>query len=350
MTTLKNLVDETTVIKNELKTCHINLKNNLVAKGVEVLPSDKMLILIDKVNNVSSFLPSNKQISLEILNLGTMPNDIKWVALADDKLVLFNSSNNPYKNILDLETGETQEKIKQGSISAIYNYPPIFGNHTLDAVYCRYIGTSSAAPYKLDLNTLTLSGIGTQTGFLNYFSKTYIIGDKIYCFATDVNNKTFVRVYDTITKTNILLNEVQCTQAQSVAVGGIAYDGGDCLYSFGRYASSTGNNFNLWKYTISTNRIEHLKQWSTGVPSQQSYSLNDLGKVVGNNLYVMPSSTNNVTAQIFSIDLDTYEIKENLFGIRHTYPIFYSCNNNHVTVTEQGNGDYPVSYIHFRNK
>ncbi len=339
----------------------------------------------------------NKQISLEILNLGTMPNDIKWVALADDKLVLFNSSNNPYKNILDLETGETQEKIKQGSISAIYNYPPIFGNHTLDAVYCRYIGTSSAAPYKLDLNetqekikqgsisaiynyppifgnhtldavycryigtssaapykldlnTLTLSGIGTQTGFLNYFSKTYIIGDKIYCFATDVNNKTFVRVYDTITKTNILLNEVQCTQAQSVAVGGIAYDGGDCLYSFGRYASSTGNNFNLWKYTISTNRIEHLKQWSTGVPSQQSYSLNDLGKVVGNNLYVMPSSTNNVTAQIFSIDLDTYEIKENLFGIRHTYPIFYSCNNNHVTVTEQGNGAYPVSYIHFRNK
>lgn len=350
MSTLKALVDETTNIKNELVTCHTNLKNNLISKGVECSDSDKMSSLIDKIGDISNFLTQDSPISLEIPNLGTMLNNIKWVALADDKLILFDYNNNPYKNILDLKTGETQEKIKQGSISAIYNYPPIFGNHTLDAVYCRYIGTSSATPYKLDLNTLTLSGMGMQTGFLNYFSKTYIIGDKIYCFATDGNNKTFVRVYDTITKTNILLNEVQCTQAQSVAVGGIAYDGGDCLYSFGRYSSSTGYNFNLWKYTISTNSIEYLKQWDIGIPSQQSYSLNDLGKVVGNNLYVMPSSTNNVTAQIFSIDLDTYEIKENLFGIRHTYPIFYSCNDNHVTVTEQGNGVYPLSYIHFRNK
>ena len=29
MATLKNLVDETTNIKDELKTCHTNLKNNL---------------------------------------------------------------------------------------------------------------------------------------------------------------------------------------------------------------------------------------------------------------------------------------------------------------------------------
>ncbi len=55
MTTLKSLVDETTNIKDELVTCYTNLKNNLVDKGVEVLPSDKMLILIAKVNNVSSF-------------------------------------------------------------------------------------------------------------------------------------------------------------------------------------------------------------------------------------------------------------------------------------------------------
>ena len=30
MSTLKQLVDETTNIKNELKTCHTNLKSNLI--------------------------------------------------------------------------------------------------------------------------------------------------------------------------------------------------------------------------------------------------------------------------------------------------------------------------------
>ena len=52
MSTLKNLVDETTNIKNELVTCHANLKNNLIEKGVEVLPSDKMSTLISKVSNI----------------------------------------------------------------------------------------------------------------------------------------------------------------------------------------------------------------------------------------------------------------------------------------------------------
>lgn len=49
MTTLKSLVDETTNIKNELKTCHTNLENNLVAKGVEVGSDEKLSNLIDYV-------------------------------------------------------------------------------------------------------------------------------------------------------------------------------------------------------------------------------------------------------------------------------------------------------------
>ena len=53
MATLKSLVDETTVIKNELKTCHTNLKNNLSAKGVGVLNSDKMPSLINKINDIT---------------------------------------------------------------------------------------------------------------------------------------------------------------------------------------------------------------------------------------------------------------------------------------------------------
>ena len=36
MSTLKQLVDETTNIKNELKTCHANLKNNLIERVLSV--------------------------------------------------------------------------------------------------------------------------------------------------------------------------------------------------------------------------------------------------------------------------------------------------------------------------
>ena len=53
MATLKNLVDETTNIKNELKECHANLKNSLIEKGVECSEGDKMLSLINKVKNTS---------------------------------------------------------------------------------------------------------------------------------------------------------------------------------------------------------------------------------------------------------------------------------------------------------
>ena len=52
MATLKGLVDETTNIKNEIKTCHINLKNNLIEKGVECSNNDKLSSLVDKISNI----------------------------------------------------------------------------------------------------------------------------------------------------------------------------------------------------------------------------------------------------------------------------------------------------------
>ena len=55
MATLKNLIDETTNIKNELKTCHTNLKNNLNAKGIAVSATDKILNLIDKVGGINGY-------------------------------------------------------------------------------------------------------------------------------------------------------------------------------------------------------------------------------------------------------------------------------------------------------
>ena len=54
MATLKNLVDETTTIKDELVTCHSNLKNNLTEKGIECSDADKMSSLIDRVRNIAT--------------------------------------------------------------------------------------------------------------------------------------------------------------------------------------------------------------------------------------------------------------------------------------------------------
>lgn len=55
MSTLKNLINETTNIKNELVTCHSNLKSTLIAKGIECSDSDRILNLVDKVNNIKGF-------------------------------------------------------------------------------------------------------------------------------------------------------------------------------------------------------------------------------------------------------------------------------------------------------
>lgn len=52
MSTLKQLADETTNIKNELRTCHSNLKNNLIEKGVECSNTDKLLRLANKVGEI----------------------------------------------------------------------------------------------------------------------------------------------------------------------------------------------------------------------------------------------------------------------------------------------------------
>lgn len=53
MSTLKQLVDETTNIKNELVECHTNLKDSLMDKGVEVNSDDKLRDLVNKTNLIN---------------------------------------------------------------------------------------------------------------------------------------------------------------------------------------------------------------------------------------------------------------------------------------------------------
>lgn len=71
MTTLKNLIDETTNIKNELKTCYTNLKNNLVGKGIDCSPSDKLPNLISKIKKFDKYVED-----YDIYNTGNTFNSI----------------------------------------------------------------------------------------------------------------------------------------------------------------------------------------------------------------------------------------------------------------------------------
>lgn len=69
MATLKQLVDETTTIKNELVTCHTTLKNNLLSKGVTVGSNDKIPIMINKINEIST--------GIEIKYSTSLPSAVK---------------------------------------------------------------------------------------------------------------------------------------------------------------------------------------------------------------------------------------------------------------------------------
>ena len=73
MSTLKELVNETTNIKDELVTCHTNLKNNLITKGVECSDADKLLSLVNKVGEISTAVivePSDNV----LMELGSLAN------------------------------------------------------------------------------------------------------------------------------------------------------------------------------------------------------------------------------------------------------------------------------------
>ena len=72
MATLKNLVDETTSIKNELVTCHTNLKNNLITKGVECSDADKLLSLVNKFVEISTAIVESSDNVL--MELGSIKN------------------------------------------------------------------------------------------------------------------------------------------------------------------------------------------------------------------------------------------------------------------------------------
>ena len=53
MATLKNLVNETTNIKNDIVTCHSSIIEKLNNKGIDAKQDEKLLSLINKIGNIT---------------------------------------------------------------------------------------------------------------------------------------------------------------------------------------------------------------------------------------------------------------------------------------------------------
>lgn len=93
MATLKNLVDETTNIKNELKTCHANLRNNLISKGVECSTTDKMSSLINNIKLTGTTVQVSTEYMMNFTGFTGQLIEYKNNTMIIDKLIIpFNGS------------------------------------------------------------------------------------------------------------------------------------------------------------------------------------------------------------------------------------------------------------------
>lgn len=80
MATLSQLVTETTTIKNNLVSCHTNLKNNLTKKGVQCSSTDKLLSLANKVGEIET---GKKWVSGSTSSSGNRTVFRKWSDASD---------------------------------------------------------------------------------------------------------------------------------------------------------------------------------------------------------------------------------------------------------------------------
>lgn len=176
MATLKTLVDETTNIKNKLKTCHANLKNNLIEKGVECSDTDKMSSLVDRVKNITSV--SNVECG----------DDWRFFVIEDE----FQGRKNTYEKFGDYSTFIANGgyrffcdmKVSNGQIA----YVKIVHKRNEEELFTQEISTKSVTNYvtqKIDISNIKIGDVVefyTKVNLNNY--STYV---KNYGLSCNIN-------------------------------------------------------------------------------------------------------------------------------------------------------------------
>ena len=187
MATLKSLVDETTNIKNELKSCHSNLKNNLINKGVSISSGDKLSTLVNKTNELG--VKINKQSGELVLNNTNSSYDIAISKIDLNKSVCFgvqydsNSYNAVHRECLTSFKNNTTLNISRNSTSvassAKYYWEVLEFQSGVKKVYNFTTPqfTSVATPMKYSHN-LNLSN---PEKCLVYYSYKTRVSTSVYC-------------------------------------------------------------------------------------------------------------------------------------------------------------------------
>ena len=150
MATLKNLVDETTNIKDELVECHANLKNNLIEKGIEVLNSDKIPSLIEKIKQL-------KKIKVEI---GTKSYALVYNSKTSTK-------SNSYTEILSytmLFEGSININFSMTGSSSDAGYLQIYKNEEMLNSYTKTGTTTTNYSLDVDINENDVIKFIAKTG------------------------------------------------------------------------------------------------------------------------------------------------------------------------------------------
>lgn len=347
MTTLKSLVDETSNIKDELVECHTNLKNNLIKKGVECSDADKMPILVDKVRSIkASNLVDNSPLILEYIYPGSPPSGsscTQWmIPLSDGRILALTKgsvSSSCSFHYLDLTAGKWTSSSSVFAFSSNL-YCPLIGEQKYPIIHYReWNNDTNSKLYSIDVTTNVTTLINTIPDVATGLKKAVKIKNKIYSFGyTSTGTEISATSLDLDTNSITILNSMKTSTEDSTFYGATITDFEDTIYSLGRYSKSTTVNtpLTLWKYTISTNKIEKLKQWTVDESIlfvEPSDGGNMGGYILNNKLYIIPQKAN-YDRYVFYIDLETYElVKTNTNVVQQGFPILLMGNKDHLFLT-----------------
>lgn len=204
MATLEELVNEVTTIKNELKTCHTNLKNNLVSKGITVSSTDKMSSLINKVANIEKEkhnLP--KYYSTSGLLLSCLTSTLSGVSdIIDNKIRIMSGKNVEYIN---LDTGEVTKETQTISIADSYakinDYEYASYDSSNQKIIVHNLKTQGTTQYSVSVN-FAYPLVNTWQYCKNSLYIMGVYGDSDYNWSRSNN----IYKFDFTTKTTTLIS------------------------------------------------------------------------------------------------------------------------------------------------
>lgn len=305
MATLKELVNEVTTIKNELKTCHTNLKNNLVSKGITVSSTDKMSSLISKVANIEKEkhnLP--KYYSTNGLLLSCFKSTVNGISdRIDNKIRVFNGTNVEY---IDLDTGLVTKETQTLSITASYvkinDYEYASNDSSNKKIIIHNLKTQKTTSYNIGI-TFTYPLVNTWKTCKNAIYIMGVYGDSTYnwnrsnnIYKFDLTSKT-----TTLMSTKLLLSRRSC--ASFVNNDNEIYVIGGCLEG-----STSTKQTKIEMYDVKLNTITDKGSGSTVLGEYITTPLNNVVYYIDTSgkLYKYDISTNTNTCVTTGLDSSSY--------------------------------------------